>query len=81
MIYLFIALIAALAVIAFEIHLHYQEKREVLNRFMSGDYQTYRYYLDKYRKDVDVAVKAEEEKLKRKISPEERRAIEEARKF
>lgn len=47
--------------------LHYEEKAEVFNRFMSGDYQAYRYFKDEnpvILDDMKKTMEKEREKTK-----------------
>lgn len=81
MIFLFIALIFAIAGMVIQNILHYREKAAIFEKFMAGDYQTYRFYRDQYPKEVALKVKAEEEKLGRKLTPDEVATKYEARKF
>jgi hypothetical protein len=81
MIFLFIGLLASLAVTALEIYLHYREKEEIFNRYMAGDYQSYRYYKDQFKTEIALQEKEAEATIEKKITPEDARTKFEARKF
>lgn len=65
MIFLFIALVLALVVIAVQNVLHYKEKREIFDKFMACDFKTYQYFSKEYpgivkEKEASAAAKREE---------------------
>jgi len=51
--------------------LHYEEKAEIFNRFMSGDYKTYRYFKDENPVIVDDMKKTMEKEREKTRTPEE----------
>lgn len=51
--------------------LHYEEKAEVFNRFMSGNYQAYRYFKDEQPVVVDDMKKTMEKERGKTITQEE----------
>ena len=61
--------------------LHYEEKTELFNRFMSVDYKTYRYFKDDHPVVVDDMKKTLEKERERTRTPEETEKEEMAREF
>jgi len=82
MLFLFIALMAALFILGGIIlyqnkqmsrlqELHYKEKEEIFNRYMAGDYQTYRYFKDENPAIVEDMKKTMEKERERTKTKEE----------
>ena len=68
-----VIILALVATIVIEIKLHYQEKKEIFDRFMAGDYKSYEYYQKEYPGLVEEREKrmaAEREKVKTKAEVE-----------
>jgi hypothetical protein len=79
----FIALLVVVlidaGVICFITHKHYEEKKEIFNRFMAGDYRAYMYFKDENKVVVDNLKKrleAEREKVETEEDLEKKRAAE-----
>ena len=51
--------------------LHYEEKGELFNRFMSGDYKTYRYFKDEHPVVVDDMKKTMQKEREKTKTQEE----------
>ena len=79
----FIALIAALALNAWQLYLHTKEKKELHTRLASKSLQEAEYWLKKYPKEAKQEEKREKEKMKteKRMTPEERETKEMARGF
>ena len=61
--------------------LHYEEKGELFNRFMSGDYKTYRYFKDENPVIVDDMKKTMEKEREKTKTQEEAEKEQMARGF
>ena len=92
MLFLFIALIAALLILSGIIfyqvkqvsklqELHYKEKEEIFNRYMAGDYQGYRYFKDESPVIVDDMKKTMEKERERTKTQTENEKEEMAKRF
>ena len=92
MIFLFLALMAALIILGGIIlyqnkqtsklqDLHYKEKEEIFNRFMAGDYRAYRYFKDESPVVVDDMKKTMEKERGRTKTQEEAEKEEMASRF
>lgn len=82
MIFLFIALLAALLILGGIVlyqnkqmsklqELHYKEKEEIFNRYMAGDYKTYRYFKDESPVIVEDLKKTMDKERERTKTQEE----------
>jgi hypothetical protein len=82
MLFLFIALMATLlilgGIILYQVkqtsklqELHYKEKEELFNRYMAGDYQTYKYFKDENPVIVEDMKKTMEKERERTKTKEE----------
>lgn len=92
MLFLFIALMAALIILGGIIlyqnkqiaklqELHYKEKEEIFNRYMAGDYKAYRYFKDENPVVVDNMKKTMEKERERAKTQEEIEREEAASRF
>jgi len=62
--FLFIALLVALAIIAFQQFLHYREKEDIFKKFMARDLHEAEYFSKIYPKEMEEKRKAAEEERK-----------------
>lgn len=79
--YLFIALIVSLLINALQLYMHYREKEGIFNRYMSRDYDSYKYYKEEYPIDLKHKEEVLEKKREKEVSEEEQKRINIAKKF
>lgn len=83
MLYWFIALIASLALNAWQLYLHAKEKKELHTRLASKSVQEAEYWLKRYPKEAKQEDKRAKESLKaeKRMTPAERETKEVAKGF
>jgi len=69
--FLFIALLVALAIIALQQWLHYREKEDIFSKFMARDLRESEYFKKEYPGVVKEGQKKMEEERKTKLTAEE----------
>ena len=69
--FLFIALLVALAIIALQQLLHYREKEDIFSKFMARDLRESEYFKKEYPGVVKEGQKKMEEERKTKLTAEE----------
>jgi len=69
--FLFIALLVALAIIALQQWLHYREKEDIFSKFMARDLRESEYFKKEYPGVIKEGQKKMEEERKTKLTAEE----------
>ena len=79
--YLFIALILAILANAYQLKLHYKEKKDIFNKFMARNLAEAEYYDKLYPKMSKVKLEEMKKNAKKEMTEAERKVKEIASKF